>query len=353
MGEKTSGLIPKYFAAANTFSGFVSFFDSVFPSTDYSRIYVLKGGPGTGKSSFMKKASAHFHARGYYVEEIYCSSDPHSLDGVIIENGDNRVAILDGTAPHERDAKIPGAIDELINLGEGWDERILVGRREEIVSLQNEKTKSYKSAYYYLSIAGKSQEAIDYFYKSNFDNSKAKSKAESFLSKIRMENKGIITTRLISSFGRYGSYSLDTLNSLAESTIRISGRDAATDIFMGIFLNELISRNANIIRFPKALNPGSTDAIYLPDSRLAIVRDDEGEINSEELLNLSEADSERIRASGRVYAEALEEARRWFAIASDIHFRLEEIYGQAMDFDRNNEMLNEKILQIENILENV
>ena len=70
MEEKMELVIPKYFAAANSYGGFISYFDKLFDSKEYNRIYVLKGGPGTGKSSFMKKVSAHFHNAGCYVEEI-------------------------------------------------------------------------------------------------------------------------------------------------------------------------------------------------------------------------------------------------------------------------------------------
>ena len=73
------------------------------------------------------------------VQEIFCSSDPHSLDGVIAEKNDRRIAMVDGTAPHERDAVIPGAIDEIINLGDFWERRWLVGQKENIKRLAKEK----------------------------------------------------------------------------------------------------------------------------------------------------------------------------------------------------------------------
>ena len=314
---------------------------------------MLKGGPGTGKSSFMKKVSNHFYNKGFYVEEIYCSSDPRSLDGVIVSNADKRIAVLDGTAPHERDAIIPGAIDELINLGDGWDERLLSARRNKILSLVNEKSKSYKTAYFYLSAAGKSYDIVSHFYKSNFDVSKAKIGAEGVLKNFPVKQGGEISTRLISSFGRYGEYSLNTLNEISKDTVKISGNTHATDIFMKILFKNLVDKGANIIRFPRPFNPDNIDAIYLPDISVSIVRADEGELNSDEFINLYPADRERIRAANRTFAELLEESKRWFAIASDMHFRLEEIYGEAMNFEKNNEMLNEKIKQIENILENI
>ena len=61
--------------------------------------------------------------------------------------------------------------------------------------------------------------------------------------------------------------------------------------------------------------------------------------------------SERTRRAKEIKKTALEEAERWFSIASELHFRLEEIYGSAMDFHKNTEMLDEKLGEMQNILE--
>ena len=47
-----SGKIIRYFAGGNTARGFCSLFDSSLEGLN--RIFILKGGPGTGKSSLMK-----------------------------------------------------------------------------------------------------------------------------------------------------------------------------------------------------------------------------------------------------------------------------------------------------------
>ena len=78
----------RYFAAANTYKGFISYFKDVFDSKKYDRIYVLKGGPGTGKSTLMKRILSNVSARGGEVTEILCSSDPNSLDGIVASSQD-------------------------------------------------------------------------------------------------------------------------------------------------------------------------------------------------------------------------------------------------------------------------
>ena len=124
-----AGKIRKMFPGGNTSNGFYSFFGYIIPD-DVNRIFCLKGGPGVGKSSFMKKVAREFVKMGYDIELHYCSSDPKSLDGVVI-NGLN-VVLLDATAPHIVDPKLPGAVDEIINFGEFWDVEKLEKNKSEI-----------------------------------------------------------------------------------------------------------------------------------------------------------------------------------------------------------------------------
>lgn len=86
------------FPGGNTAVGFFSYYDYILPQEDAERIFVIKGGPGVGKSTFMKKAGRVFVKKGYDVEYMHCSSDPESLDGIVIP--DLKAAMLDGTAPH-------------------------------------------------------------------------------------------------------------------------------------------------------------------------------------------------------------------------------------------------------------
>lgn len=91
------GSIKKVFPGGNTSNGFHSFYDHIIPE-DAERIFVIKGGPGVGKSSFMRTIGEQFVNEGYDVEYHHCSSDNRSLDGVVIKKAN--VALLDGTAPH-------------------------------------------------------------------------------------------------------------------------------------------------------------------------------------------------------------------------------------------------------------
>lgn len=155
------GKVREFFPGGNTSLGFFSYYDYLVPS-DATRIMIIKGGPGVGKSSFMKALATEMNERGFDVELHHCSSDHHSLDGVVFpEIG---VALMDGTSPHQIDPSHPGAVDEIINLGDYWDEKGIRRSRTEIIELSREIGRNFRRAYRYLKAAkviGDDLEAIN------------------------------------------------------------------------------------------------------------------------------------------------------------------------------------------------
>lgn len=88
----------RYFLGANSVRGFFSLYDSFTDPAAGEFLWVIKGGPGCGKSTFMKKLGAAAEQAGQAVEYIHCSGDPDSLDAVWFPA--LRTGYVDGTAPH-------------------------------------------------------------------------------------------------------------------------------------------------------------------------------------------------------------------------------------------------------------
>jgi len=93
-----------YFLGANSYNGFYSFYDDFVGLSKIKRLFIIKGGPGCGKSTFMKTIADAANAAGHDVERVLCSADPNSLDGIYIPS--LRVAYVDGTAPHAAVPKV-------------------------------------------------------------------------------------------------------------------------------------------------------------------------------------------------------------------------------------------------------
>lgn len=142
--------IRRMFPGGNTSEGFYSYFDNIL-GRDAKRLFILKGGPGTGKSTIMKKFANRALELGLDLEYHHCASDPSSIDVVVVP--ELRTAILDGTSPHMLDPKVPGAIGEIINLGQFWNEAEIVKNRDEIRELLEINSKYYIRTYKYLGAA--------------------------------------------------------------------------------------------------------------------------------------------------------------------------------------------------------
>lgn len=164
------GKVRHMFPGGNTSKGFFSFYHYIIRQEEAKRIFILKGGPGVGKSTFMKKTAVEMLDRGYDVEYMHCSSDNNSLDGIVIPM--IGVAMVDGTAPHVVDPKNPGAVDEIVNLGDYWNETGLKEHRNAIIKVNSEMKGIFARAYRYLNAAWQIYEDSAVLYGSAVDETK-------------------------------------------------------------------------------------------------------------------------------------------------------------------------------------
>ena len=138
----SNGSIKHIFPGGNTSQGFYSYYDNVLKQEKANKMFILKGGPGVGKSTYMKKIGQMMLDKGYDIEFLHCSSDNESLDGVSIPQAG--IALIDGTAPHVVDPRNPGAVDEIINLGDFWDEEGIKKNKDFILKCGKDIKKALK-----------------------------------------------------------------------------------------------------------------------------------------------------------------------------------------------------------------
>lgn len=137
----------KYFLGSNTNSGFYSLFDGLYDPEGDWHVWVLKGGPGCGKSTLMGEVARLAAERGRHVSRVMCASDPESFDAVIVR--DCGIVMVDGTAPHVVEPKYYGACEEIVNLGEALDVPALIEHRDEVRKLCHLNSACYKKAINY------------------------------------------------------------------------------------------------------------------------------------------------------------------------------------------------------------
>jgi len=91
------GVVSDRFLGAATAFGPVDYIENI--TENIKKRYFIKGRPGTGKSTFLKRLINDASARGFDAERYHCSFDAGSLDMAVIRGLD--IAVFDSTAPHE------------------------------------------------------------------------------------------------------------------------------------------------------------------------------------------------------------------------------------------------------------
>jgi len=106
--HKEESRITRRFFGASTPDGLQDFIPEL---TAGLKRYLIKGRPGTGKSTLMKDVVAKAMELGYDADVYHCSLDPKSLDMVVVP--ELNFCLFDATAPHVYEAAF--VKDEIID----------------------------------------------------------------------------------------------------------------------------------------------------------------------------------------------------------------------------------------------
>ena len=342
-----------YFIAANGYSGFRSRYDVVFHSLSYTRVYIIKGGPGTGKSRMMAEIAKEIEKRGGNVQYIYCSSDPDSLDGVILTNHERRIAILDGTAPHTRCTDYPGVIDEIINLGEFWDDTCLSDQKDEIVRLCHKKSADYQMAYRYLALAGSVDEIATELLTQCLDQEKLKKAVSRFVCKCRTSSAPQETIQYWSACSMKGKVSFSPVPDDA-AVIYVNDYLGSGRFYLNALRDALRkAERYTYLLIPSCYTDERTEGIYLPDDNLLFVigegKTTDSVINMRRFLlhDRLVALRPQLRSLSSLHNTATDTAVSYLREAGSYHFALDEIYGSAMDFAAKEKYVKDLLVRIQ------
>ena len=313
----------KYFPGANTGHGFVSHFSGIVPPWEKPHYtYILKGGPGVGKNTLMKKILCLARANGLTAEEFRCASDPGSLDAVRIpERG---LIFLDGTSPHSIDPVMPGIEAEIVDLGHFVHREAFSRKKGELQLLFEENKTHYSEAYACLSAAAALrrtavQEAeksadlplIREFLTENFPPSSPGGTRRLFLCSATPD--GVLDLS-------------DTLE--PETTVLLSG------ILGTVFLKEAdrMARGTRHTVFSHFVTPETPQYVYLPDSDTLLCAADEpeGPLHDFLLSSLPDFVSYALSEADRLSRRAVEALR----LCKRTHDAIESIYRPYVDFER-------------------
>lgn len=354
------------FAGGNTPDGFVNYFGEIF-EYNTNRIFIIKGGPGVGKSTFMKKIGQDLLEKGYDLEYFYCSSDPYSVDAVAVPQ--LKVAIMDGTAPHVMDPRYPGAVEEIIYFGNYWNEDVLITNREYIIDCTNRIKGLFAIAYNQLKEAKIAYDEWKNYVKSCVDMAEYQRQSDFLIGKVfknfdvlgKQSNARHYFTCAITPFG-IKDYAVTLLKPGMDVYLIYGGPGSGA--------KELLSRIAKIAEWQGLftershcpVEPEDLDMIIIPELNVAVINvwepfrnvilEDHG-INVKESIDLSmyiddskldEWHKKELIDVRKRFFELVDKAISNIAQAKNIHDQLESYYTSAVNFEKV-EQVRKQIVQ--------
>jgi GTPase SAR1 family protein len=345
---KVKGKALHYFAGGNTAQGYFSLYDSNFAGLE--KVFILKGGPGTGKSTLMKKIANDWQEQGYDVEWMHCSSDPDSIDGVVFPA--LKIGIVDGTEPHVVEPKAPGAIEEYVNLGDAWNSQQLGMEKTEIIRLMDERKSAYDQAYKAYAEALAVHDEWEEVYIANMDFEKLNALTEklktTFFGDIFLNKKADVRHRFLGAATPIGA--VDYVPNLTEDIRKryfLKGRPGSGK---STLLKKLASaaenRGFDVEIYHCGFDPNSLDMVIIRELGITIfdstapheyfpTREGDEIVDLYKAAILPGTDeiySDQIKDISTRYREKMNEGTASLAKAKKIHDELEVIYQKAIDF---------------------
>ncbi|MCI5847132.1 MAG: hypothetical protein MRZ98_05735 [Clostridiales bacterium] len=323
-----------FFAGGNTAQGFFPCFEDILPEDRRKRVFYLKGGPGVGKSTLMRRVAAHAEAQGIKVEYFHCSSDPDSLDGICLpEKG---LAMMDGTAPHVYDPAVPGARDTLLSLGDFLDEKALRPHADEIAALQRQISARFRRCYQYLAAAERVLCAPE---TGREDPVKMAALSRELAEKLPLRGgRGGLRRLFAAAYTPRGRVDVLAWPKHTQMT-RIERPFGLHATGLMQALTELARcRGLDVIQLLNPLSPGEVDGLYLPGHDRAFVSGPQdqanGGIEAAKLYTLRPASDKELSFDRNAYELLIQRATEQLTNAKALHDQLEGYYCGHMDFAR-------------------
>lgn len=271
------------------------------------------------------------------------------------------------TAPHIVDPKNPGCVDEIINLGEYWDEEGITDGREQVLALGRSVGRSFQRAYRYLKAAYAVYQEIEACHSIAFDPGKANVKTELLrrmlfnghpVSGIPGRKRHLFASAITPEGPK--NY-LESIFAASERMVVVTGSPGTgRSTILAKLADAAAERGFYTECFHCALNPDKLEHLWWPElqagvttwawpHRCSVESVDEIRIDMDETLDtgLLKRDVDHIELAGERFRMLFDDAICSIHEAKTAHDEMEKYYIPYMDFagiDRLRERVIERIL---------
>lgn len=341
----------QYFLGGNTPAGFYSLYHQLSDPTRMRALYIIKGGPGSGKSTLMRRVERHAQAAGLETEQVLCSGDPDSLDALILPQ--LSAALVDGTAPHVVEPKCPGVVERYIDLSGFYDRSGLQPLKQDILTATAEYQSHYKRVYRCLGAAGELRRDMNELLDGEQVQQRLAKRAAGIISrelKQPCRGEGRASQRFISAVTHKGAFTLwDTVSAQADRVYELADNHGLAHHLLNPILTAALAAGHNAVACPDPMAPDRLAHLIFPRLSLAFVtstQEDPWPHHAYRRLRLdamADADAYRLnrprmRFTRRVASALLDEGIADLTQAKTAHDRLEQLYNPYVNFDGVSEL---------------
>ena len=335
------------FLGGNTPSGFYSLYHQLSDPEQFRAVYIIKSGPGSGKSSLMRRVGRHAEAAGLETEEVLCSGDPDSLDALILPQ--LGAAIVDGTSPHVLEPKCPGVIDRYIDLSGFYNREGLQPLKQNVLDAFAEYQGHYKRVYRCLGAAGELRRDMNELLATTAVQQKLAKRAAGIIGR-ELKKPGNCGTppqqRFISAVTHKGAVALwDTVDAQAGRVYELADTYGLAHHLLNPILTAALAAGHRAVACPDPMAPDRLAHLIFPDLSLAFVTSTPEQpwphrayrrLRLDAMVDAEayRAAKPRLRFTRRVAAALLDEGVAGLAQAKAAHDKLEQLYNPYVDFDR-------------------
>ena len=333
------------FLGANSANGFFSLYDYLIDLETANEVYIIKSGPGSGKSSFMRRVTKPLSDAGLLTEHICCSSDPDSLDGVVFpELG---LAFVDGTSPHVVEPVYPNITDRYLDLNRFCRPEMLSSCSNEIKNT----FKTYKA--FYSSVYGniKASKLIedDVIFSVNSPSALARTaKRADGIIKREIKNTGNEsheTKRFLSALSPKGyitDFSITEV--LCDRVYEIVDNFGLGNYFLHRIYAAARQRGAYVICCFSPMSPDRLEHLIFPELRIAFITTNKQRkytkkpyrrIKLDEYIekDILDRKKQKLKFMQKTASALIDEAILGLKEAKSLHDQLEKLYNPSIDFE--------------------
>lgn len=342
-----TGTIRNFYASGNTAAGFASLFDSSLQGL--ARLFVVTGGPGSGKSTLIRTIGEHMWKNGFEVWFIHRPSDNGSLDGAIFPG--LKAGIVNGEAPRVIQPEQPGTDVAYVDLDAVCNTTLALEHLSTIERLNADIARAYESSYAGFAEALRIHDEWEAIYMANMDYQAADRLALEYVGKLygdrRLEKESRVDHRFLGAATPQGA--VDFVPNLTEGLKRyfVKGRaGSGKSTMLKKLAAAAIERGFDVEMYHCGFDPNSLDMVIVRELGFAVFDSTAPheyfpDRPEDEVIDMyascikpgtDEAYADEIDEIKSRYSARMKQSIRQLALAKSLHDELKALYVPSIDF---------------------